>query len=125
MCKSRFSSAVIAKIVSLLKINAMKNLTNQQWQEQVENDANAVILDVRTDEEVAEGKIPGALQIDIQNPPKFMEAVQELDKSKNYYVYCKAGGRSVQACMVLNSVGIETIYNLEDGFSQWDGKVER
>lgn len=102
----------------------MKDITNRQWQEQIASDSNAVILDVRTDEEVAEGIIPGAKQIDIQNPPFFIEEIQKLDKAKNYYVYCKAGGRSSQACAILNSIGIENTYNLLGGFSGWDGETE-
>lgn len=102
----------------------MQDLSKQEWKALLNKDDNAVIIDVRTDEEIADGFIPGAQQIDIQNPPLFMEALQQLDPEKNYYVYCKAGGRSVQACMIMNSVGISQTYNLIGGFSEWDGDVE-
>ena len=102
----------------------MKDITNQQWRDLTGNDEQAVIIDVRTDEEISEGKIPGAMAANVMEPPLFMEKVQELDKSKNYYVYCKSGGRSRQACAVLNYLGFENVYNLTDGFSNWDGDVE-
>jgi len=38
----------------------MADLTQQEWQEQLANDSNAVILDVRTQDEVDEGHIPNA-----------------------------------------------------------------
>ena len=98
------------------------DLSQQEWSEKLEKDDNAVILDVRTDAEVAEGYIPEAKQIDIQNPPKFMEAVEKLDASKNYYVYCRSGGRSAQACAIMESKGIENCYNLLGGFSEWEGE---
>lgn len=102
----------------------MKDLTNQQWRDLTGSDEQAVIIDVRTDEEIFEGKIPGAMAANVMEPPVFMEKVQELDKNKNYYVYCKSGGRSRQACAVLNYLGFTNVYNLTDGFSNWDGDVE-
>ncbi len=101
----------------------MQDLTQSQWAEQITQDENAVILDVRTDHEVAEGMIPNARQIDIQNAPGFMQQTQELDKSKNYYVYCRSGGRSVQACMILESLGFSNTYNLLGGITDWEGEV--
>ena len=99
----------------------MKNLSNQEWQEMTANDDNKVILDVRTDEEFADGIIPGAEQLDIYQPQEFMEGVQKMDASKNYYVYCRAGSRSVQACQIMKQSGIDNLYNLTGGYSNWDG----
>lgn len=97
------------------------NLTQQEWASNLAEDDNAVILDVRTSEECAEGIIPGALNIDILKGQGFVYAVQELDPSKNFYVYCKAGGRSAQACSMMNELGIENAYNLVGGFMNWEG----
>lgn len=102
----------------------MSDLTQSEWVEQLKGDDNAVILDVRTQDEVDEGKIPKALHIDIYKGQGFIYEVDVLDKSKNYYVYCKAGGRSAQACAVMNKLGFENTYNLMGGFSQWRGEIE-
>ena len=99
------------------------NLSQQDWISQLEADANAVILDVRTEDECNEGIIPNAVMIDIYKGQGFIYQVEELDKSKNYYVYCKAGGRSAQACGVMNQLGFENTFNLEGGFMQWKGEV--
>lgn len=99
----------------------MKDLTKEEWKEMLQKDENAFILDVRTDEEFEEGYIPEAKQIDIQNPGGFLEQVEKLDKSKNYYVYCRAGGRSLQACQLLDQMGFANTYNLLGGYSEWDG----
>lgn len=101
----------------------MTDITNAQWKTQIKEDPQAVILDVRTIEEVEEGYIPEALHMDIYQAAEFMEAVNALDPAKNYYVYCRSGGRSAQACAVLESVGIASTYNLIGGFSEWDGEV--
>jgi len=99
------------------------NLAQQEWVDQLNADPNAVILDVRTAEECNEGIIPNAVTIDIYKGQGFIYEVDALDKSKNYYVYCKAGGRSAQACAVMNQLGFENTFNLEGGFMQWQGEV--
>lgn len=101
----------------------MKDLNQHQWQEALAQDDNAVILDVRTPAEVAEGYIPNAQHLDIMNAGTFMEGANKLDKSKNYYVYCKAGGRSAQACMIMESIGFKHTNNLLGGFSEWTGET--
>ncbi|AFL80150.1 Rhodanese-related sulfurtransferase [Aequorivita sublithincola DSM 14238] len=101
----------------------MADLTQQQWCEQCEKDDNAVILDVRTDAEFEEGYIPGAIQIDIFNGAEFLQRAKQLDPHKNYYVYCRSGGRSGQACMLLNSVGVKNAYNLKGGIMEYKGET--
>jgi rhodanese-related sulfurtransferase len=98
------------------------NLSQKEWAEKLDKDDNAVVIDVRTPEEWAEGIIPNSLLIDIHGGPKFLESVNALDYSKNYYVYCKAGGRSAQACSIMNQLGFQNAYNLMGGFSQWQGE---
>ena len=100
------------------------NLDKKEWWSNFLADENAVILDVRTDDEFNSGKIPGGLNIDIYKRQGFIYMLDELDKNKNYYVYCAAGGRSAQACAVMNQLGFEKAYNLLGGMSEWDGPVE-
>ncbi len=101
----------------------MQDLTQSQWREQIAQDEDAFILDVRTNMEVEEGMIPNALQIDIQNASGFMQKARDLDTSKNYYIYCRSGGRSAQACMILNSLGFPNTYNLRGGIIEWHGET--
>ena len=98
------------------------NLSQQDWKTQLDQDENAVVLDVRTQDECDEGIIPTALQNDIFKGQVFIDRLEEMDKSKNYYVYCKAGSRSEQACAVMNQLGFEKTYNLIGGFINWDGE---
>ena len=102
----------------------MADLSQEDWALKIEDDSNAVILDVRTQDEVDEGKIPNAIHIDIHKGQGFIDEVEALDKTKNYYIYCRSGGRSGQACAVMNQLGFENTYNLIDGFSQWTGEKE-
>ncbi len=96
----------------------MADLSQPEWTLRLQQDDNAVIMDVRTQDEVNEGIIPRAHHLDIHKAQEFMEALEKLDASKNYYVYCRSGGRSSQACAIMNQIGIENTYNLEGGFSE-------
>lgn len=101
----------------------MADLSQEDWVSQLQKDENAFILDVRTDDEIEEGIIPQANHIDIYLGQGFIDELQKLDKSKSYYVYCRSGNRSGQACAIMNSIGFENTYNLEGGFMNWDGEV--
>ena len=100
------------------------DLSQQEWWAKAQEDENAVILDVRTEDEVNRGQIPGAKNIDIYKGQGFVYEVDELDKSKNYYVYCQAGMRSAKACNIMNQLGIENTYNLLEGIGAWNGPLE-
>ncbi|WP_293873095.1 rhodanese-like domain-containing protein [Flavobacterium sp.] len=99
------------------------DLSQQDWKKQLDRDQNAVILDVRTSDECSDGIIPQAIFNDIYKGQLFIDKLNELDISKNYYVYCKAGARSAQACVIMNQMGFENTYNLVGGFMKWIGDV--
>jgi rhodanese-related sulfurtransferase len=115
-----YSLTIIKK--TTIKIIPM-NLEQDDWRDQLNKDANAVILDVRTEDEFSEGIIPGAINIDIYKGQGFIYAIEELDKSKSYYVYCRSGGRSGQACSIMSQLGFEKAYNLLGGIMNWEGEV--
>lgn len=101
------------------------DLKQEDWWTKLQEDTNAVVLDVRTADECIDGIIPNAVNIDIYKGQGFIYQLEELYKTKNYYVYCKAGGRSAQACNIMNQMGFNVTYNLIGGFSEWDGPVDQ
>lgn len=101
----------------------MEDLTQDEWATQLKSNNNAVVLDVRTLEEVEEGIIKNALHLDIYKGQEFIDALEDLDKSKNYYVYCRSGNRSGQACNIMEQLGFKGTYNLEGGILQWTGDL--
>lgn len=101
----------------------MANLSQVEWREKLEQDKQAVILDVRTVAEINEGIIPNAIHLDIYMGRQFIDELEKLDKSKNYYVYCRSGNRSGQACSIMEQMGFKNAYNLSGGMLEWQGKV--
>ena len=101
----------------------MNNLDQKEWVSLMDESADAIIMDVRTEEEYESGYIRGAQLIDIRQPQEFMDAIQALDKNKSYFVYCRSGVRSGQACQLLGQLGIVSAYNLDGGIMAWTGDV--
>jgi rhodanese-related sulfurtransferase len=98
-----------------------KNLNSREFHTEMNSNNAAALLDVRTPGEYRSGKIPGALNIDIMDEG-FQKAIDRLDKSKTYYVYCRSGGRSGHACQVMAQQGFN-VANLAGGISNWHGEI--
>lgn len=98
----------------------MKEITAQELKQKLEADENINIIDVREDEEVAAGKIPQAKHIPLGEVPN---RVNELDKNQHYYLVCRSGGRSGQACSFLSQNGYN-VTNVDGGMLGWEGDVE-
>ena len=99
----------------------MKELTPKQVEELLNNENEMTnIIDVREDEEVAAGKIPTATHIPLGS---IEQRMNELDKSKEYIMVCRSGGRSGQATQFLENQGYKVI-NMTGGMMSWEGKVE-
>ena len=99
----------------------VKNLSAFEFQTQLNNDPLAILLDVRTEHEFNSGRIPDAINIDVMSH-SFYDDIAALDKTKTYFVYCRSGGRSMQACLSMAELGF-TVCNLTGGINSWSGKI--
>lgn len=86
--------------------------------EQKMNEPEVQLIDVRTDEEYAEGHIANATNIDVLQSD-FKDKVSSLDKEKPVMVYCKMGGRSAKAAGILKEMGFHEVTDLEGGITAW------
>jgi rhodanese-related sulfurtransferase len=85
--------------------------------QQLTNDGDKpVLLDVREPYEYAEGVIPGAMFIPINDIPARMD---ELDKDAEIVVYCAHGIRSWQVAAYMMQNGFSNVKHLADGFAAW------
>jgi|TARA_Y100000389_G_scaffold7490_1_gene7187 rhodanese-related sulfurtransferase len=101
----------------------MNNLNQKEWIALMKDTEGSVLLDVRTEEEFESGYIEGAQLMNIKDPHEFMSSAQALDKSKSYFIYCRSGARSGQACQLLNQMGVKATYNLDGGILAWEGDL--
>lgn len=102
-------------------VRSYEDLYSSEFQEKLNNNPNAIVLDVRTPDEFQSGKLPEAVNINIMDH-NFLNNISGLDRSKTYFVYCRSGARSGQACAVMASQGYEVI-NLAGGIINWNGEV--
>lgn len=103
----------------------MKAVNQQQWEQGLLHYPQAVILDVRTDAEWNEGHLPGASQLDISKADAFVQAVSEMDRNQHYFIYCRSGVRSANACQYMERLGFLNTYNLDGGILAWRGPIEQ
>lgn len=102
---------------------AAENLLNGtcptvQWHEvKTLVDEGAVLLDVRTKEEVDLGQIEGSINIDVDN---LRNQLKQLDKNKKIIIYCAVGVRGYIALRILKENGFKDVWNLSGGFSTYN-----
>ncbi|REJ81986.1 MAG: rhodanese-like domain-containing protein [Bacteroidetes bacterium] len=98
------------------------NLQPDLFAERIRSDSKAVVLDVRTSAEYKSGKIAKSVLIDFMRGD-FISEIQKLDKNKNFYVYCRSGARSAEACRKMHSSGFKQLYNLSGGIMSYKGDI--
>lgn len=98
----------------------MEILKSNTLEKMIAANEEITIIDVRTEDEVAEGMIPNAININIFGA-EFMTQIADYDMSKTYVMVCRSGARSGQACMQMMGLGFQKLYNLEGGMMGWTG----
>lgn len=78
-----------------------------------------VVLDVRTPAEFAPEHIEGAINICLECPGTFAKEIENLDRTREYLVYCRTGRRSAIAANELAAAGFTTLYNMTGGIVDW------
>lgn len=75
----------------------------------------AQIVDVREDDEVATGMIPGAIHIPLG---QLSARLSELDSTRETITVCRSGKRSLTAAQTLTGAGF-TAESMHGGMNQW------
>lgn len=113
---------IFASLLLLYACQVKKSVTGtlepKEFQEKIATTSGAVVLDVRTPEEVAEGIIPGAIVLDYKSAD-FKTSIDALDKNKTYFVYCASGGRSGKTCDLMKEKKFNAVYSLDGGMKAW------
>ncbi|MDJ0923891.1 MAG: rhodanese-like domain-containing protein [Acidimicrobiia bacterium] len=77
-----------------------------------------VILDIRTPDEFAAGRIAGAINVDYY-AADFEQRLGELDPNLPYVMYCNSGNRSGNTLPLMDSIGFVEVYELDGGIQAW------
>jgi phage shock protein E len=76
------------------------------------------VLDIRTAPEVAQVRIPGAVNIDLFSPD-FAQRIAELDRDGTYLLYCRSGSRTAAARQLMSQLGFRDVADVHGGIIAW------
>lgn len=83
---------------------------------------NAVLIDVRTKEEYAEGHIPDSINLPLSHLDQILKEVP--DKNTPLFVYCQSGSRSARAAKSMKKAGYSDVTNI-GGILYYHGPTEK
>ena len=96
----------------------MKNITAEELKNRRDAGEQLHIIDVREPSEYAEYNLGGLLFPLGKIQTMQLEDIEDL-KQEEVIIHCKMGGRSMQACMILEQVGFTNVVNLTGGTMAW------
>lgn len=97
---------------------AVKAISPSEFEGLMKNKGAVRVLDVRTPDEMAEGHIAGAINVDFKND-NFKSEIAKLPKNRTYLLYCKTGIRSGDAAEAMKAAGFTHLYSLDGGIQAW------
>jgi rhodanese-related sulfurtransferase len=120
--KIHILSLLVLSILGLGAINAVqqstKSLPPKEFKLKLER-LHGILVDVRTPEEYLCAHIPGAININL-NGANFEMRIGRLDKSRNYFLYCGTGVRSLAGMEVMKKKGFSKLFDLDGGLTNWE-----
>lgn len=99
----------------------MKEILPDKLHEQIEKGEKLSIIDVREDDEVAKGMIPGAKHIPLG---EIEDRLDEISKDEEHIMVCRSGGRSGRACEFLDQHGLK-VKNMVGGMIAWEALYKK
>ncbi|MES9903870.1 MAG: rhodanese-like domain-containing protein [Sedimenticola sp.] len=94
----------------------VKEIDSQELSGRVAAGDDLLLLDIRSEAEVAQGVLPNSEHLPMQLIPIKMN---ELPANRDVVLYCRSGARSYHACMFLMQQGIDNVINLRGGIIDW------
>lgn len=82
-----------------------------EMKEIMESDSNAVLIDVRTNEEYDSGHLDDSMNISVDNISS-IQTYDSINSDTPIIVYCRSGSRSATAKEKLNKLGYTNVYDL-------------
>ncbi len=99
----------------------MTNITAEELKARMDSGEALNIIDVREPSEYAEYNIGAKLVPLGKIAGMQLEDIEDL-KNDELIIHCKMGGRSAQACMILEQAGFTNVVNLTGGMNYWKQK---
>ncbi|WP_062514142.1 rhodanese-like domain-containing protein [Halobacillus sp. KGW1] len=98
----------------------IEEITPEELENKQKRNDDFIAIDVREDEEVAEGMVPDAKHIRLGDIP---QAIDGLSKNQEYVMICRSGRRSMNAAEFMQEKGFTNVKNMKGGMLEWSGEI--
>ncbi|MEG6615197.1 rhodanese-like domain-containing protein [Peptococcaceae bacterium 1198_IL3148] len=109
-------------LLQFTPVRGLRTLTGQLFKQELKQNENNILIDVREPAEYQEGYISGAINIPLS---QFKARINEISPDKPIFLYCRSGHRSKRAARIMSKNGFENIVHLQGGIRSWDGNIKK
>jgi len=109
----------------------VSELSVTQLHERLQQNPQAIVIDIREAKETVEGSIPnavliprGVLEMQIESAESIKQRFDTLDElaEQPVYLVCRSGVRSVLSALSLELMGFKEVYSIAGGFLAWQNE---
>ena len=116
--QNHLSIWVVICLMTTCRSLVITTLETDLFEKTLDRTPDPQLVDVRTPEEYAEGHLPGAILMDVREKT-FDSLIQQLDRNRPVFVYCRVGRRSLEAAKILEKNKFKIVYDLDGGIIGW------
>jgi glyoxylase-like metal-dependent hydrolase (beta-lactamase superfamily II)/rhodanese-related sulfurtransferase len=99
------------------KIDMIIDIESDELMMDIPFDPNLIVVDVRKENEFAEGHLADAMNLPLQEMNNLVQIAQ-FEENQNLYIHCAGGYRSVIAASLLKRQGIDNLRNILGGWNK-------
>ncbi|WP_424767801.1 rhodanese-like domain-containing protein [Paenibacillus sp. sgz302251] len=100
----------------------LRTLRDKEFQNELKNTRDWLLIDVRETHEYKSGFIPGARNIPLS---VLHGRLDEIPKDRELFLYCRSGMRSKNAARILHKQGYTRFAHLQGGIGAWSGSISK
>ena len=101
-----------------------KILSPDEFERGYTKQIDAILIDIRTPEEVKSGHLEDAIFIDYHDE-HFEAQLAYLRKDLSYYIYCSSADKTIPTARLMNSMGFKNVFVLKGGIKLWHQEGKR
>lgn len=106
---------IINKIKRIILFRtSSKEINFNEAMDIIKKHTDAILLDVRSQQEFSEGHLPGAICIPVYNLSKNIGKIVK-NRDNIIIVYCQTGSRSKKATKILDDLCYTNVYSIKGG----------
>ncbi len=99
------------------KIDMIINVEADELAMDIPFDDNLLLVDVRKENEFAEGHVKDAMNLPLNNMTDVAQ-IARMEENQNIYIHCESGYRSLIAASILKKQGYHNIRNISGGWAK-------